>query len=556
MPFSGIGDPPVGGLERVGGALHAILARLPAILSVQRSDVLMMHEEVDAGARIQSHPYWLFLFASCGIATIGLITNSPAVIIGAMLISPLMAPIVGLGMGVALNDLYLGAKSLVNVIVSVSVAVLTATLITLIVPLREDTSEILARVTPTFLDVFVALLCGFIAALSTVRSGGKDVLGTVAPGAAIGVALMPPLCVVGYGIGSGFRGSMMWGAFLLFLTNLFSIVLVSSIFYYFIFEGYHIRRLVELLSDRREKREPFFHLLSRSVLWQRLDATMISRKRLLLPVFLLLLVSYPLMSSLLLLKRTAEIRLFLNRELRAVPGLQLIRGPERLSFTGDSITGSILYSAERGFVFEEKLLQQLRADYPGMKVAIRFMRIAGEADLEAMRQNETSSSAPVGMTPVQQAMLLSEQIQSSLMRRFPKEVGVVLNASVLASPRAIDRVQVEYAGTVLARDARTILAQTLRQELETQGYSASEVQLIHAQNLQRVGGCRKGDPSVKEDIESALINLRSNEDLVITLSLQTGLIMDREFLRAYGDRLHVEEVQGLRCAFRIEYSRL
>jgi hypothetical protein len=105
------------GLEKAGGFLHEIFARFPAILKVERSDVLLMHDEIDRRARIQSLPCWLFLFASCGIATMGLITNSPAVIIGAM------------------------------------------------------------------------------------------------------------------------SGEMMWGAFLLFLTNLFSIVLVSPAFYYFIYEG-------------------------------------------------------------------------------------------------------------------------------------------------------------------------------------------------------------------------------------------------------------------------------------------------------------------------------
>ncbi|MCB1165331.1 MAG: hypothetical protein KDK33_04200, partial [Leptospiraceae bacterium] len=89
-------------IEKAGGKLHNLFVQLPHLLGVKRSDVLLMHGQIDDGARIKSLPYWMFIISSCGIATLGLIINSPAVIIGAMLVSPLMAPIIGLGMSVAI----------------------------------------------------------------------------------------------------------------------------------------------------------------------------------------------------------------------------------------------------------------------------------------------------------------------------------------------------------------------------------------------------------------------------------------------------------------------
>ena len=103
-------------LERASGRLHSLFVQLPHLLGVSRSDVLLMHSQIDDGSRIKSLPYWMFVISSCGIATLGLIINSPAVIIGAMLVSPLMAPIIGLGMSVAISDVYLGLKSIVNIV--------------------------------------------------------------------------------------------------------------------------------------------------------------------------------------------------------------------------------------------------------------------------------------------------------------------------------------------------------------------------------------------------------------------------------------------------------
>ena len=140
------------------------------------------------------------LMASVMVASIGLNANSVAVVIGAMLISPLMGPIVGLGYSVAVNDWETLRKSLINFGIMVVIALLTSTIYFALVPLKSLTSELRGRIEPTSLDVMIAFFGGFagIAALcSKVRNAN------VIAGVAIATALMPPLCTAGYGIAMG-----------------------------------------------------------------------------------------------------------------------------------------------------------------------------------------------------------------------------------------------------------------------------------------------------------------------------------------------------------------
>ena len=148
--------------------------------------------------------YWLQTAFSIGIATLGLIISSPAVVIGAMLISPLMGPIVANGLALALGDFYLGIKSLISLALSILGSVLLSALITWILPFRTPTTEILARIQPTLLDLAVAILSGAAGAV-VVSRGGEGGGVTALPGVTVAVSLMPPLGVVGFGIGVGWE---------------------------------------------------------------------------------------------------------------------------------------------------------------------------------------------------------------------------------------------------------------------------------------------------------------------------------------------------------------
>lgn len=179
--------------------------------------------------------YWLQVLFSAGIATLGLVLNSPAVIIGAMLISPLMGGILANGLAFAVGDLVLGTRAIVNLAVSCLAAIVFAILIIAPIPFKELTPEIAARTQPNALDLFIALFSGALGSIATAKEP-KGVVTSI-PGVAIAVALMPPLCVVGYGIGirlssdivgiSGFQIAR--GGGLLFLTNLAAITLMSML---------------------------------------------------------------------------------------------------------------------------------------------------------------------------------------------------------------------------------------------------------------------------------------------------------------------------------------
>lgn len=164
----------------------------------------------------------LILVFAILIASVGLNMNSAAVIIGAMLISPLMGPIVGVGAGLGVLDLKLVRRSLKNLAFAVAASVVTSTLYFLVTPLDEAHSEILARTSPTIWDVLIALgggFAGIIAAASRDR-------GNVVPGVAIATALMPPLCTAGYGLAQG-EWTYFAGAFYLFLINSVFIALAT-----------------------------------------------------------------------------------------------------------------------------------------------------------------------------------------------------------------------------------------------------------------------------------------------------------------------------------------
>ena len=197
----------------------------------ERKEVLYI--DLARAATLRDAVYWLQILFAAGIATLGLVLNSPAVIIGAMLISPLMNPILAAGLALASGDVILGLRAVVNLFLSCAVAIALAATLTVLLPFREITSEIAARTQPNSLDLLVALFSGAVGVVATCREV-KGVVTSI-PGVAIAVALMPPLCTVGFGIGlmltfdqaTGLRVAS--GGGLLFLTNLVAITFTAMI---------------------------------------------------------------------------------------------------------------------------------------------------------------------------------------------------------------------------------------------------------------------------------------------------------------------------------------
>lgn len=173
---------------------------------------------------------WI-LICSIFVASIGLNANSTAVVIGAMLISPLMGPILGIGLSIAINDIDTLKKSLINFGVMILLSVLTAFLFFWLFPLREESSELLARTKPDIRDVLIAFFGGLALIIARTKKG---TIASVIFGVAIATALMPPLCTVGFGLSQAFLGNpkglaFAAGAFYLFVINTIFIALATFI---------------------------------------------------------------------------------------------------------------------------------------------------------------------------------------------------------------------------------------------------------------------------------------------------------------------------------------
>lgn len=183
------------------------------ILTDSKEDEAEVRTQVEGGVVFRGPQLWILMFAIL-IASLGLNVNSTAVIIGAMLISPLMGPIIGMGFSVGVYDFSLLKRSAKNYLVATLISVLTATVYFLISPLSEAQSELLARTSPTLYDVLIAFFGG-AAGVMALTTKGK---GQVIPGVAIATALMPPLCTAGYGLATA-QWSYFLGAFYLFFIN-------------------------------------------------------------------------------------------------------------------------------------------------------------------------------------------------------------------------------------------------------------------------------------------------------------------------------------------------
>ena len=207
------------------GLFESIKKFLSELLDIRsNTDRDQTVEDVKKDIPFKGHNAWILIF-SIFVASIGLNVSSAAVVIGAMLISPLMGPIVGVGLSIAINDIDTLKRSFINLGVMVGLSVLTATLYFAISPLTELTPELESRTAPTILDVFVAI-CGGLALI--VAKTKKGTMPNAIAGVAIATALMPPLCTVGYGI-AVWNGAYAFGALYLFCINAIFIALSTFI---------------------------------------------------------------------------------------------------------------------------------------------------------------------------------------------------------------------------------------------------------------------------------------------------------------------------------------
>ncbi|MDP8236204.1 MAG: DUF389 domain-containing protein, partial [Candidatus Erginobacter occultus] len=211
-----------------------VVSRLLPDISLTERIAVFKQMRHDARADVD---FLTLIALAAAIAILGLLLNSAAVIIGAMLVAPLMSPMMAVAHGIVTGNLIMIRRGLISTFKGIGVAIAVSTGITLAVSTYLPTAEILSRSEPSILDLMVALAAGAAGAYALSRKSVAAAL----PGVAISAALVPPLCVVGYGLGSS-RFLVAGGALLLFMTNLVAIILVSALV--FLLVGFRPTRAV------------------------------------------------------------------------------------------------------------------------------------------------------------------------------------------------------------------------------------------------------------------------------------------------------------------------
>lgn len=263
--------------------------------------------------------YWLQLVIAAALATLGLALDSTAVVIGAMLIAPLMRPIVELAMGLATGSPPLVVRTGVRAITSVVVVVAASAAFSWLLPFHEVTSELLARTAPSLLDLFVAAGCALAGAYAVVIASSD--VATTAAGTSIGISLVPPLCTAGYGISIG-DSDMVIGAGLLFTANVTGIVTVASAVFVMVGFGHvNIREEERLLDDDTNvgAATRFGRIISRR------GARLNIVPRVLLPVVLLGGIAYPLIKAVDAMAHRSSVRQQIARWMKMPNGERIVQ---------------------------------------------------------------------------------------------------------------------------------------------------------------------------------------------------------------------------------------
>ena len=241
------------------------IKEIPRSLFVFIKDLLSIDDEVNSKRAVRyiksdidfsGSSIWI-LICSIVVASLGLNYNSIPVIIGAMLISPLMGPIRGIGMALGTNDFKILIKSLISFGVMVGVSILASYLFFLATPLKAETSELLGRTKPHVFDILIAFFGGLAGIIAAVTNNKNSAM-TIVPGVAIATALMPPLCTVGFGMAIA-NWSYFIGAFYLFLLN--SVFICLSTFIVIRLLKFPMVQFVDPKTERKVKIYVFIVLL-------------------------------------------------------------------------------------------------------------------------------------------------------------------------------------------------------------------------------------------------------------------------------------------------------
>lgn len=441
--------------------LSDIASRLEKWLGIDASAKPRVYSQVFAAAAINSLSYWLEIFFSAGIATFGLVESSPAVIIGAMLISPLIGPIMGTGLALAVGDLYLGIKAILNLLFSVAVSIAFSALLVWWLPFHSATVEILSRTNPNLLDLGIALLSGLAGSVVVCRGAGNDV--TALPGVAIAVALMPPLCVVGFGLGSGFNLTIMGGAGLLFLTNL--VAIVASAFLVFLLVGMNTEKVRAVMATSHED-ESLARLLSHGPVSRMLASSGQLRWRIVMLLILLAAIAVPLRKALLQVANETITRGTVQDELKSlVPADEIVS--QQVSVGKDAIAIHLISTTR----IPDAKVTEARQDLmrrTGRDVQLSVDAVASKqelADLMERLAQPASVVVPKQETVVEMQKDILDKVGPALNDIWPSSDAPIQNFNLILGA-AGDSILVTYqAATDLGEVPIDMVQQSLRTKL-------------------------------------------------------------------------------------------
>lgn len=464
--------------------IHRWVAKLLGMDLERRHEI---YATVASSATLRDGAYWLEILFSAGIATLGLILNSPAVIIGAMLISPLMGPILANALALAAGDLVLSLRAMTSLLISALLAVSFATLLVVLLPFREMTAEIAARTQPSTLDLVIALFSGAVGSIAIC----KNVRGvaTSIPGVAIAVALMPPLCVVGYGVGlivtqDRVQGvAVVRGGGLLFLTNLVAITFMAMIvFLIFHVDGDQVRERVRVARGANGARD----LIGRIPLPRALSTIGSLPGRLILVVAFIAILVVPLGRSFDSMKQEISQRQFENRlqkrttqlwqesfarttsgEVRSyIDTLSASEASGRLNLHLRIFT-SKPYSHEERAEFLRRLAGLL--DRPANSIDLSLVEIPTSRYEVAARSKSDEIAPPVAPAPLTTANILADlraRVESSL-ATVPLPEPATLDGHVLRLTADDAQLEVTYVSPRdIDADGQALLSNLFRQAID------------------------------------------------------------------------------------------
>jgi uncharacterized hydrophobic protein (TIGR00271 family) len=435
---------------------------LPQHLGVDLDSRPAVYMRVFESADINSLNYWLELIFSAGIATLGLVLNSPAVVIGAMLISPLMGPILAAGLGLASGDLYLGLRALLNILLSIGIAVGFSAGIVWLLPFQSPTGEILARTEPNLLDLGVALLSGLAGSLVVCRGGGGGGV-TALPGVAIAVALMPPLCTVGFGVGSGLNWVIISGAGLLFLTNLAAITAAAFVTFFSVrMDAPEVQPKIDSAIRRRSAGDRMYRFLHAAR--PAFGTIGHLRWRVLMLVGVLVALFLPLRESFVRLRDEANARTAIADVIRRLAPADTIVN-RQVDVRPSQLTVRLVVTAP----IESRTVQSAERELvrrTGKEVSMSVRKVAGEEELALLRERLRTPS-PVTVPPIGtvRAELLA-RVERPLREAWPSRRATLEHFEIGFTP--VDMiVRVRYASeTVLDEPVQETIANVLRGHLD------------------------------------------------------------------------------------------